>query len=213
MTTAVDTTVPIRTPTPMDMPVPSLEPYEKRCPRREPELTENEACENFHAHTERALVEIECGLMDIELFTFAGPHTQPGHSARDSLEVPRKVFSTTGLWCVCQGILPNAGDGVLEHTRRDLVIDDRRDTAAVVQLVADTCRCEQSVHDLLHKRFEQFPCFVIARSDRARHHAGLRDRVRCLTGATAPHTMTVPVRGSIRRLSIPGKPVTTVPSA
>lgn len=65
--------------------------------------------------------------------------------------------------------------------------------------------------DLAHHRLEQFhvswsPVRTVPASI-----PGTRIAFGAFPALTAPHTMTVPVRGSMRRLSMPGKPVMTVP--
>ena len=65
---------------------------------------------------------------------------------------------------------------------------------------------------LADDRFQRQPGLAAGGADGAGQHAGLRDGVGRHPALTAPHTITVLVRGSMRRDSTPGSPVINVPS-
>src|SRR5258707_11942442 len=50
-----------------------------------------------NAHRQRALVEVERRLMQVELLAAARPHAQPCHRAGNLLEIPREVLAAAGL--------------------------------------------------------------------------------------------------------------------
>src|ERR1700730_1947593 len=57
-----------------------------------------------HPDRERALVHIECRLVQVQLWAAARPHSEAGHRAGHLLEVPREVLAAAGLARVGQHV-------------------------------------------------------------------------------------------------------------